>query len=252
MARAINCRSAHRGSEFIVNAYTTSIQIGTGVAMDSQGDFVVDWYGYGAGPGNTTWQTIYARQYQLEPTGSTFDDQWHLVQRHVAVTFPDATDFSVTLNGGSPPHIRPRHRRPNRLQRPRGWILPIGVRQPFHAFTATQSFGSTMLKSSKFWFTANSVTNLYIYGNGSSTARVNVATGTESDFFVDDPAAPTPTATSAIRPRAAIASFRASASETVTGSAGTTYAYIYSTSHASTVASPTQTTFTARRRDDLR
>ncbi len=33
-------------------------------------------------------------------------------------------------------------------------------------------------------------------------------------------------------------------SETVTGSAGTTYAYIYSTSHASTVASPTQTTFT--------
>ena len=33
-------------------------------------------------------------------------------------------------------------------------------------------------------------------------------------------------------------------SETVTGSAGTTYAYIYSTSHATTVASPTQTTFT--------
>ena len=34
-------------------------------------------------------------------------------------------------------------------------------------------------------------------------------------------------------------------SETITGSGGTTYAYIYSTSHASTVASPTQTTFTA-------
>src|SRR6185437_5459408 len=33
-------------------------------------------------------------------------------------------------------------------------------------------------------------------------------------------------------------------SETVTGSMGTTYAYIYSTSHASTVASPGRTTFT--------
>src|SRR6202042_288054 len=94
-----------------------------------------------------------------------------------------------------------------------------------------------------FEFDANNAVNFYVYvSDPASTATVNVATGSGANYFVDaangnysyiaDPIQGTYSELSGFGP------------ETVTGSGGVTYAYIYSTSHASFVGDPGGSTFT--------
>ena len=58
---------------------------------------------------------------------------------------------------------------------------------PSNTYSVTQTLTGTQLTSnSGFQLDLNNVSNLYVYGNSNSTATVNVPTGTESNFFVDD------------------------------------------------------------------
>ena len=120
--------------------------------MDSEGDFVVDWLtgaetfsGYELG-------IVYAQRYQLSPSGSTMTINGTSASNNVAITFTDATDFSVTLNGGTPTSYSTTTVGQFVYNAPSGSFSELGVRRPSSAFTATQSFGSTMLKSGSFWF----------------------------------------------------------------------------------------------------
>jgi hypothetical protein len=126
---------------------------------------------------------------------------------------------------------------------PAGSFSKVVFDDPSNSYTVTQTLAGTQLvTSSGFQLELDNIANLYVYGNSTSTATVNVSLGGGSNFFVDavdgnysyiaDPVNQTYSELSGF------------GSETITGSAGTTYAYIYSTSHASTVASPGKTTFT--------
>ncbi len=70
-AQRFNSSGIPVGSEFLVNTWTTDIQVASSVAMDNDGDFIIAWlsgsqdgYGYG----------IYAQQYESSgaPVGSEF------------------------------------------------------------------------------------------------------------------------------------------------------------------------------------
>ena len=125
-----------------------------------------------------------------------------------------------------------------------GTFSKLIFNDPNDAITANQSLGSTTISDGTLQFQANGTTNLYLYGGAGSSATVNVGNGgsSSSNFFVVD----TLNDYSYIADPGthAYSEMSGFGSETVIGSAGTTYAYIYSTSGAKTVASPTQTTFT--------
>ena len=70
-AQRYNAAGKTQGSEFLVNTYTTNSQSFPSIAMDSDGDFVITWYGYGQdGPG----YDVYAQRYNAagEVQGTEF------------------------------------------------------------------------------------------------------------------------------------------------------------------------------------
>jgi hypothetical protein len=127
---------------------------------------------------------------------------------------------------------------------PTGSFSTFVFDDPSDPITANQSLGSTTISEGSLQFQANGATNLYLYGGPGSSATVDVSNGgsSSSNFFVVDTAQNY--SYIADPGTGAYSELSGFGSETITGSAGTTYAYIYSTSHASTVASPAQTTFT--------
>ena len=164
----------------------------------------------------------------------------------VTVVFTDPTDFTVTINGGTPTSY-------STLAYDQivynglaggGSSLIFADPNKSNAYTATQSLDSTVLTSSSgasFEFDAENVGTLYVYvSDPSSTATVNVTSGSGSNFYVDA----TNLGYSYIAdPIAGVYSELAGfGSQTVSGSGGSTYAYVYSTSHAIVVGDPDQTT----------
>jgi hypothetical protein len=164
----------------------------------------------------------------------------------VMVTFTDPTDFSVTVNAGAPTSYSTLAYDKLVYNGLTGGGSSVIFSDPNTSdqYTATQSLASTILTNSggnSFEFDANSVSDLYIYvSDPSSTATVNVTGGTGNNFYVDaanlgysyiaDPI---------LLIYSELAGF---GSQTVSGSGGTTYAYVYSTSHAIVVGDPGQTT----------
>jgi hypothetical protein len=162
----------------------------------------------------------------------------------VSITFTSSTQFSVTSGGTTTSYSTSSFDQVAYNAPDDGTFSEFIFDDPSDLLTAFQSLGSTSITVGSFSFQANGVTNLYLYGGPGSTATVNVDNGgsDSSNFFVVD----TKNDYSYIADpgTGAYSELSGFGSETVTGSAGTTYAYIYSTSQASTVASPTQTTFT--------
>src|SRR5271168_30966 len=101
---------------------------------------------------------------------------------------------------------------------------------------------STQVISSVFDFEANNEANLYIYAGSSSTANVTVATGSGGNYYVD--AASGGYSYIADPIDGIFSQLIGFGAETVTGSGGSTYAYVYSTSKASIVADPAGSTVT--------
>ncbi|HEY9660299.1 MAG TPA: hypothetical protein V6C65_17735, partial [Allocoleopsis sp.] len=60
--RAYNADGTAIGSEFLINTYTTGDQRNPSIAMDTDGDFVVTWWGAGAEDG----VGIYARRFKID------------------------------------------------------------------------------------------------------------------------------------------------------------------------------------------
>ena len=159
----------------------------------------------------------------------------------IGVTFLDASDFVVTVDGTSTTYST------NNYQDfvyngPLNAYSKVVVNDSANTFAVNQSLTVTQLIGSDFEIDLNNVANLYIYGNGNSTASVSVPTGIGDNFFVASADGGYSYIADPIN--GTYCELSGFGSETVAGSAGATYAYIYSMSHASTVASPTQTTFT--------
>ncbi len=110
------------------------------------------------------------------------------------------------------------------------------------SYAVAQSLSGVQLIGTDFEFDANNAANVYIYGNSNSTATVNVANGTGSNFFVDDVGDGYSYIADPIQQ--IYSELFGFGSVTVSGSGGSTYAYIYSASHATVVGDPGQTTLT--------
>ena len=164
----------------------------------------------------------------------------------ISIAFSDATDFIVTSGGGTPTAYTTSAINKVVYNGPAGAFskLIFSDSSNTDAYAVTQAFASTTLVQSggAFEFDAIGVGNLYLYvSDPNSTASVGVAAGT-GNFFVG---AANAGYSYIANPNTGVYSeLSGFGSETVTGSAGTTYAYLYSTSHTTTVASPSQTTFT--------
>ncbi len=175
---------------------------------------------------------------------------------NVEVTFLDATDFSVTVNGTTSDYSTANVAKVV-YGGPSGAFSKVIFFDPSStdSYAATQSFDSTSVVrdgAAGFEFDATDVANLYVYvSDPNSTATINVGDGgsASSNFFASsfvngNPQQPysyiaKPTTTDGI-----YSELSGFGSETVTGVGNTVYAYIYSTTNAAVVAGPEQTTFT--------
>ncbi len=162
----------------------------------------------------------------------------------VQIAFSDADDFTVTINGGTPASYSTSVAPKLVYNAPAGIFSEVVFDDPYNTYTATQSFTSTDAVSKGFEFDANNVVNLYVYaGNGASTATVSVGTGTEANFYVGDAASNySYIGDPALGLYSELSGF---ASEAITGSGSTTYAYVYSTSHGTFVGDPGGSTYMA-------
>ncbi len=161
----------------------------------------------------------------------------------VQIGFIDATDFEVVVNGGAATTYPIAAATKVVYNGPSGMFSEVVFADPFNTYAATQTFAATDIVSSGFEFDANNVGNLFIYAsNGASTATVNVGTDAGgSDFYVGDCGIDySYIGDSAKGLYSELSGF---ASETITGSAGSTYAYVYSTSNATFVGDPGGSTF---------
>ena len=199
--------------------------------MDSAGDFVVAWNSLGQ---DGSGLGVFAQRYG----SNTVTINGTSSSNNVAITFTDASDFTVTLNGGTPTAYSTNNVSKLVYNGPSGAFSKLIFDDPFNTYAATQSFTATDLVASGFEFDANNVVNLYDYAtNGASTATVTVGAGADSNFFVDVPGS----RYSYIGNPAtgAYSELSGFAAETVNGSGGSTYAYFYSTSHATVVGNAT-------------
>jgi hypothetical protein len=165
---------------------------------------------------------------------------------NIALTFTDASDFILAINTATPLSYPTGLALGLIYNGPSGAFSKLIFDDPFNVYSATQSFAATDLLRSAFLCDANNVGNLYIYAptNGKSTATIAVAdTAGSNNFFADatnsdysyiaDPGTSTYSELSGF------------GSESIAGSGGATYAYIYSTSGGKGVEQPDQTTFTS-------
>jgi hypothetical protein len=160
---------------------------------------------------------------------------------NVTVAFADAQDFTVTKNGVKTTYNLAKY---DRLvyQGPAFSYSKLIFNDPADVYTATQTFTSTQLVGANFAFEADNVSNLYVYAGSGSTANVTVASGTSANFYVD--AANSGYSYIANPATGVFSQLIGFSAETVTGSAGSTYAYVYSTTKAAIVADPSGSSIT--------
>lgn len=162
---------------------------------------------------------------------------------HMTIDFQDATHFTVTQNGTTTSYTTGQVNKLDFAGASGGNEVVI-FEDNTNTYAATLSLTGLELVGPGFEFDTSQTTTLYVYSTGNSAATIGVGDGGSAshNFFVDaatggygylaDPGT---------HQYSELSGFQF---QNITGSAGTTYAYIYSTSGAATVASKTQTTFT--------
>lgn len=100
-ARRYNSAGVAQGNDFLVNTYTTSVQISPAIAMDSTGNFVVAWHSQQDGDG----YGIYAQRYAAagSPQGSEFRVNTYTTDNQVtcAVAMNAGGEFVVSWESGN-------------------------------------------------------------------------------------------------------------------------------------------------------
>jgi hypothetical protein len=147
------------------------------------------------------------------------------------VTFTDATHFVVTYDGQTSYYTTASV---NDIAFT-GTTGPETVifSDPNNAYTAAETLGAVHMTTSGFTFDANGVTDLYVYANSQSTATVNVPSGPNFFVGVANPNY------SYVYGGGIFSEAAGFGSVSATGQGSSTYAYLYSASHASVVADPT-------------
>jgi hypothetical protein len=99
-ARRFNSSGVPQGSEFKVNTYTTGLQDYPSAAMDSSGNFVISWMGYGQDGDSAAYSNIYAQRYNSNAIaqGSEFKLNVYTAnyQFYPAVAMDSNGDFIVS------------------------------------------------------------------------------------------------------------------------------------------------------------
>src|SRR6185312_7493901 len=103
-----------------------------------------------------------------------------------SITFTDANDFNVSINGGTPTSYSLTNITKVIYNGPSGQASEVIFSDPITGdnYTATQNFTETSLVRSGFEFDDFTTTTLYAYSNGASTANVTVGAGSGNNFFV--------------------------------------------------------------------
>ncbi len=168
------------------------------------------------------------------------------VNDNVAIAFSDANDFTVTIDGGTPTAYNLSNINKLVYNGPTGAVSEVVFADPVSGdtYAGTQTLTATSLVRNGFEFDANNVSTLYSYSNGTSTANVTVNGGSGNNFFVGVMGTGTNTYSYIADPIAHIFSeLGGFVTENVSGTGGTTYGYVYSTSHATIVGDPSSSTF---------
>ncbi len=202
--------------------------------MDAAGDFVIAWQS-NTEDGNA--YGIYAQRYTpsqlaIDATAQTND---------VEVAFTDSSHFTVTINGLTSMTYST-STATSFVYNGASGVVSVGIFvDDFNTYTATQTLASTQVTRRGFGFAGNNVTNLYVYSVIGSTATVTVGTGTGANYFalvatgdyeyIADPV---------LGIYSELSGF---GSQSVTGSGGATYAYVYSTTDGSGVGDPAGSTY---------
>src|SRR6185437_14621551 len=98
----------------------------------------------------------------------------------ILITFTDATDFTVTINGGTPTAYSTTSTNKVVYNGPAGAFSEVIFSDPVatDSYSDTQALLSNTLLHSGFEFDSTDAAYLYIYGSDpSSTATINVANG---------------------------------------------------------------------------
>ena len=186
-------------------------------------------------------QTFLISVDQLQLTGTTLTAVGSMIGDSLSVSLSDNGGLAVTLDGSSQTYSMSAIHKFVFNGQP-GASSTIVFSDSSDSYAVTQSLSSIQLVGANFEFDSNNAKNVYVYGNGNSTATVDVANGTGSNYFVDDVSSGYSYIADPIQ--GTYSELSGFGSVAVAGTSGATYAYIYSTSHAKVVGSPGETTFT--------
>lgn len=160
------------------------------------------------------------------------------------ITFPSSVQFSIAAGGTTTSYSMSGLSQFVYNAPTDGSYSKLVIDDPTGTFTAVVSFRSITVNDGSFHFEIDGVQNFYLYGGPDSSATVNVSDGgtTSSNFFVDDE----------VNHYSYIADPNTKTYDELSGfgwveangDIGTTYAYVYSASHARTNLSPTETSLT--------
>lgn len=159
---------------------------------------------------------------------------------NVGIGFNSSTSFTVNVNGTPTTYSTSDY---DEVQYTGSGSSTVVFVDQTHDYQATQSAAETTLVSDGFEFDAVGVSTLYVYGSSQSTAAVNVTGGYSGGFYVADashgysyvydPSTGTYSELSGF------------GTQTVSGSGGTTYAYMYASSNSKTTGDAAGSTFTS-------
>lgn len=157
----------------------------------------------------------------------------------INVGFSSANQFVVTVNGTSTTYSTSNVNKVV-FNGANGGAESVVFDDPDNTYSnATVGLGTVSMQTSGFEFDANGVTVLYVYGKPASSATVTVPSGL--NFFVGDAALNY----DYIYGNGIYTEVSGFGNVTATGAGGSTYAYLYSASGASTVGSSSGTTMTS-------
>lgn len=104
-AQRFNSSGVAQGGEFLVNTYTTGSQLGTKIAMDATGDFVITWSGYGPVVGPLGKHGgVYAQRYDASGVaqGGNFKvDPATALGSSPSIAMDQTGDFVITYSSSS-------------------------------------------------------------------------------------------------------------------------------------------------------